>query len=240
MNVVIPMAGRGTRFGKTGISGPKPLIPVAGKPMLARALKSIEGVSCSRMIFVALEEHEEQYGLSDLLPEFTRSEIELILLKDVTEGQLCTVLAARERINTEEDLLIISSDTYVVSNLMRDISEKSHDCQGIISVAKRPGDHWSFARTGDDGRVVEVAEKVRISDLASTGIYYFSNGRDFVLMADEMISREEKVSGEYYVIPVYQKYIKQGYRIDISLAMEMWDMGNPQALDGFIQYLSKN
>ncbi|MFQ5923490.1 MAG: hypothetical protein ACE5M4_11675, partial [Anaerolineales bacterium] len=138
-----------------------------------------------------------------------------------------------ELIGTNDDLLIASSDTYVRSNLGEDIAQRSDDCHGIISVAKLPGVHWSFARTEPTGCVVEVAEKSRISDNASTGMYYFSNGQQFVSAADELILNREQTQGEYYVIPVYREYIRRGWTVEVSRANEVWDMGTPAALEMF-------
>lgn len=233
MKVVVPMAGRGSRFADRGVKTPKPLIPVLGRPMVAWALQSLVGIPYTQIIFVALAEHETSHGVTTLLRNLVGRQVDVILLDAVTEGQLCTVMAARESIDTDEDLLIASSDTYVVSNLAQDIAERQPDSRGIISVTDMPGDHWSFARTGETGRVVEVAEKVRISDHASTGLYYFSNGKEFVAIAEEMIRNGEKTRGEYYVISVYQKYIQRGWRVDVSRASEMWDMGTPEALERF-------
>lgn len=239
MNVVIPMAGRGSRFARHGITTPKPLILVAGRPMIAWAIESVRHIPASRWIFVALKEHEERYGVTTILHSLGDAcPVEVILLDDVTEGQLCTILAAREWIDTDEDILIASADTYVVSNLARDIANRSSACRGIISVANMPGDRWSFARTDASGRVIEVAEKVRISDYASTGLYYFTNGREFLSAADEIISNQEKTQGEYYVIPVYKKYIQRSCWVGISAAEAMWDMGTPDALQAFERFLS--
>lgn len=230
MKVVISLAGRGSRFASQGVATPKPLITVAGRPMIAWALQSLVDVPYSDIIFVALAEHEVRYQITEVLRTLSGKVAKIILLDNVTEGQLCTVLAAREFINTDSDLLISSCDTFVVSNLGQDIRQRPPDCRGIISVTDAAGDHWSFARTDETGGVVEVAEKVRISNHASTGLYYFASGREFVIVAEEMIRNAEKTRGEYYVIPVYQKYIRFGWRVDISVASEIWDMGTPEAL----------
>jgi NDP-sugar pyrophosphorylase family protein len=238
MKVVVPMAGRGTRFMQQGIGMPKPLIPVAGRPMVAWALQSLSHIAFSQVIFIALAEHEAVYRITGLLRNLVSSEAEVILLNAVTEGQLCTVLAAQEFLNTDEDLLIASSDTYVVSELGQDIAHRFPACRGLISVAHMPGDCWSFARTDSSGQVVEVAEKIRISNYASTGLYYFANGREFISVAAEMIRRGEKTQGEYYVIPVYQEYIQRGWHVGLSVASEMWDMGTPEALAQFERQLA--
>ncbi|MBN1894315.1 glycosyltransferase family 2 protein [bacterium] len=237
MKIVVPMAGGGTRFSTRGVSIPKPLIPVAGRPMIDWALQSLKDIAYSQIIFVALREHEKKYGVNDVLQEIIGGPFQLILLDGVTEGQLCTVLSARQYLDTDEDVLIASSDTYIQSCLHRDISQRAPGCRGLISVADMPGDRWSFARTDEDGWVLEVAEKKRISNHASTGLYYFSNGHEMITTADEMIQNQEKTRGEYYVIPVYQKFIRKGWRVRISTADEMWDMGTPEALDHFQAYL---
>ncbi len=201
--------------------------------MFAWALRSLDGLLYSRIVFVALAEHEAQFGVSALVRRYTGDLAEVVLLDDVTEGQLSSVLAARDYLDRDEDVLVASSDTYIRSDLAQDIARCDATCHGLISVANLPGDRWSFARTDESGTVVQVAEKVRISDHASTGLYYFSNGRHFVATADAMIANKEKTRGEYYVIPVYQKYIDQGLCIRLSVADEMWDMGTPEALAAF-------
>lgn len=227
------MAGRGSRFSGRGIDTPKPLIEVGGHPMVYWALKSLADVDYSRIVFVALAEHEESFGLTSILSDAVGGQVEVVTIDEVTEGQLCTVLAARDWIDADDDVLIASSDTYVVSNIGRDIAGRPANSAGMISVADLPGEQWSFARIDETGEVVEVAEKVRISDHASTGLYYFSNGREFVRLADEMVKNREKTRGEYYVIPVFQKYIDRGRRVDISVARATWDMGTPESLAVF-------
>ena len=153
----------------------------------------------------------------------------MLTIPDVTEGQLCTVLTAKEEIYREEEILIIASDSYIISDIGNHIKNNPANSQGLISVINLPGDRYSFARTDDNNNVIEVAEKTRISDHASTGIYYFSNGKNFVDIGESMISNKEKTKGEYYVIPVYQKMIDRGDIVRISRAKEMWDLGTPAA-----------
>jgi len=207
--------------------------------MVAWALESLAGITYHRIYFIALAQHEEEYGVVDLLHRLAGSRAEVMLLDEVTEGQLCTVLAAREAIDQDQDVLIVSADTLVLSDLGRDISGRARDCRGIISVANVPGDRWSFARTDEKaGRVVEVAEKVRISDHASTGMYYFASGHELVATADQMIRSKEKTLGEYYVMPIYQRYLQRGWRVDIAAATQFWDMGTQDGLRLFEKRLA--
>ena len=231
MILVVPLAGRGVRMNEYTL--PKPLVTVAGRPMIAWALDSLKDIPRRQLVFVTLAEHERDFGIAKQLRELGGPDAAIVLLPGVTAGQLCTVLEARQFFRDEEDLLIASADTMVVSDLGRTIAARRPDCRGIISVANLPGERWSFARTDATGQVVEVAEKVRISDHASTGLYYFARTADFLETADEMISRQEKTRGEYYVIPVYQKYIERGWRVDIDRARQMWDLGTPEAKAAF-------
>jgi dTDP-glucose pyrophosphorylase len=235
MIIVMPMAGRGSRFAGSVYNRPKPLISVNDVPMFALALESIKGFSFSRLIIVALQEHESQYGLQQLIGKFVPYSTETVLLENVTEGQLCSVLAAEEFIDKEEDILVVSADTIILSDLARDVRQKSSLCSGLISVANMPGDRWSFARVDGNNKVVEVAEKVRISDHASTGMYYFTDGRQFCSIARQMVRKGEKTKGEYYIIPLYQKLIDQGDEVGISVAHTMWDLGTPESLQHYLR-----
>ncbi|MDP9341264.1 MAG: glycosyltransferase family 2 protein [Actinomycetota bacterium] len=239
MIVVVPMAGRGSRFAGHAGDLPKPLVPVAGRPMVRWALDSLAGLDPSLVVFVALAEHDARFGLGRLLREWAPpGRTEVVWLDDVTEGQLCTVLAARAFIDADEDLLVASCDTHVRSRLGRDVARRDPHCRGLISVASMRGDHWSFARLGDDGHVVEVAEKVRISEWASTGLYHFSSGREFVSIGQEMVDGGERTRGEFYVIPVYGRYIERGLQVDVSVAGEVWDMGTPAGAAAFEEHVS--
>lgn len=233
MKIVVPMAGRGLRFSEIGITTPKPMIDVLGQPMLSWAMKSLEGLSYSKIVFIVLREHDDVHRISEFLVNRYGALAEVIVLDTVTEGQLATVMSARDLIDDDEDVLIGNCDTYVVSNLAHDIASRPQDCAGMISTAELAGDRWSFAKIDEQDWVTSVAEKVRISDQASTGLYYFSHGNQLVNAADEIFRKGEKIRGEYYVIGAYQKYLERSWRVKISRATEMWDMGTPESLTRF-------
>ncbi|MDZ4715798.1 MAG: NTP transferase domain-containing protein [Cytophagales bacterium] len=227
MIVVVPMAGRGSRYENSGFDLPKPLIHVADRPMILWALHGLKEFQVSQFVFVLLREHEERFGVMKLIRNHVKENVSFELLDSVTDGQLSTVLKAGEIIDVEEDVLVVASDTLVVGDIYADACASSWD--GLISVANLSGDRWSFAKSNSMGEVEEVAEKVRISDQASTGQYYFRHGKDLVRFGSELILEGERTKGEYYVIPVYQKMIDAGLHIGISNTREMWDLGTPEA-----------
>lgn len=237
MIIVMPMAGRGSRFAGHEAALPKPLVPVAGRPMFAWALDGVRGIEHSRIVFIGLEEHERDHGLSAIVHEHAGPRAEVLLLPEVTQGQLCTVLAAERLIDVEESVLIAPSDTYVVSSLDRDIPARPPECRGILCVADLPGDRWSFARCDESGRVVEVTEKRRISPHASTGHYFFSSGRELLEIGRDLVAQDERTQGEFYVILAYRRMIDRGLRVEISRASATWDMGTPEALERFTRFL---
>jgi dTDP-glucose pyrophosphorylase len=234
MNLVMPMAGRGSRFADVGVNVPKPLIDVRGRPMYAWAMASLPLTLIQQVIFLCLAEHLQDETLErDIRERYAAYNPVIIALNSVTQGQASTVLMARHLIDSDDPLLIYNADTYCHTGLEQRLRTPDAAVDGIISVFEAPGDKWSFARVDDDGRVLETAEKRRISDWATTGLYHFSRGRDFVAHADAMIAANERENGEFYVAPVYNRFIAAGANVRIDVANEVWVLGTPEDLADF-------
>lgn len=234
MNVVLPMAGHGSRFRARGIDVPKPLIDVRGRPMYAWAMDSLPLELATRLIFVCLAEHLADGALErDLRARYGHLPLEIVPLEHVTQGQACSVLAARALIDDATPLLVYNADTYTRSDLARTLPALAPDVDGLLSVFEAPGTKWSFARVDATGRVVETAEKQRISPWATTGLYWFRHGHDFVRHADAMIRDADRTGGEYYVAPVYNRLIAEGRHVRIDVAEQVWVLGTPEDLDHF-------
>lgn len=234
LNIVMPMAGRGSRFANIGISTPKPMIDVRGRPMYAWAMDSLPLSLAERVTFICLREHLSGSGLeADIRKRYARLNPVIIPLDHVTEGQACTVLVAKDQINRDQPVLIYNADTYCQTSMQQTLPTLDASVRGILGVFRAPGDKWSFARTDATGRVVETAEKKRISDLASTGLYHFTSGREFVEYAEAMIAANERVNNEFYVAPVYNRMIADGLDIRVDIAHEVWVLGTPEDLAHF-------
>jgi dTDP-glucose pyrophosphorylase len=229
------MAGRGERFLKAGVKTPKPFIDIKGRWMLEWSLKGLPAVSPERMIFVVLREHEVAFGVSQKLKERFGSKIKIVIATEVTEGAACTVLLAKEFINNNEGLLIHDVDSYIVSDIEKVIREKATGISGIIFTANLSGTRWSFAKTNENGIVIQTSEKARISDHACTGLYYFTHGRDFVAAAERMVRENKRQYGEFYITPVYQELIEQDKKVIIHDVKEYWEFGTPDSLDNFLK-----
>jgi dTDP-glucose pyrophosphorylase len=234
MNIVMPMAGRGSRFAALGVTTPKPLIDVRGKPMYAWATEGLPLALAGRLIFICLAEHLADRALrDDIERRYAAYRPTIIPLDHVTEGQACTVLTAAELIDNGEPLLIFNADTYCPTTLAETLGALGPTVDGVLDVFRAAGDKWSFARVDEHDRVLETAEKRRISDWATTGLYYFRHGRDFVHHAKRMIAADERQNGEFYVAPVYNRLIAAGGDVRINRVTDVWVLGTPEDLEHF-------
>jgi dTDP-glucose pyrophosphorylase len=237
MNIVMPMAGLGSRFRDAGYDLPKPLIPVLGQPMYACATDSLPLERCSKLIFILLESQPEFHDLkADILERYEAYSPVVLSVPELTRGQSETVLVAAEYINNAEPLLIHNADTgYDISpEWLNDLDETRPD--GALLVFKSTENRWSFSREDDDGRVVEVREKDPISHWASTGTYYFGRGSDFCRLAAKRISGDRIESGEFYVAPLYNDLIEEGGCVKNYEISSLYCYGTPE---DFQETLSK-
>ena len=233
LNVVIPMAGAGSRFAKAGYTFPKPLIEVGGKPMIQVVVENLN--IDANYIFIVQNSHRKQYNLDTTL-RLIAPGCEIIGIDGVTEGAACTVLLAKEFINNENPLFFANSDQFVEwnsSEFFYKMQETNAD--GGIPIFKSTHPKWSFAKLDENNHVTEVQEKNPISDNATVGFYYFKKGLDFVQNAEEMIGADDRVNNEFYLCPVYNYLIKNGGVVRISEIEEMWGLGTPEDLDTYLK-----
>jgi NDP-sugar pyrophosphorylase family protein len=227
--VVIAMAGRGSRFADAGWATPKPLIPVNGVPMYELVARSLPITGDDHLIFVALAEHLGN-GLAAAIQSAFGSAADVVALDDVTGGQSETVLLGLAKADRTRPLLVHNADT--ISPFNR--AELFNDADGALVVFRAPGDHWSFARLGEGNEVVQVAEKRRISEWASTGAYFFRTGELFEQLATSAINDRRAAGGEYYVAPLYDDLLRSGGRVIAIEATEVKVLGTPAELQAYL------
>lgn len=236
LNIVIPMAGRGSRFAKAGYVLPKPLIEINGKPMIQIVTDNLRPLCEHRFLYLCLEEHIEKYHLRERLGEVSPGCV-VVPVSQVTEGAACTVLLAEHEINTQDPLMIANSDQYVDIDINSYLAA-GEKADGLIMTMTAEDPKWSYVRIDGKNRVCEVREKEVISSEATVGIYNFSHGRDFVEAAHEMIDRNIRVNNEFYVAPVYNQLIAQereiGYYNVGSERHGMYGLGIPEDLEYFL------
>lgn len=240
LNIVVPMAGRGSRFSQAGYKKPKPLIPIGDKPMIQWVIENIRPRRKHRFVFICQKEHLETYPeVSDKLHSLC-PRCAVLTLDTITEGAACTVLKARDLIDSEAPLMIANSDQYVELNINDYLDVGDHpDIDGLIMTFWSDHPKWSYCRMRPDGTVSEVVEKEVVSNEATVGIYNFRRGCDFVRAADRMIEMDLRVNNEYYVAPTYNQLIACGGKVITKSTGKdrngMYGLGVPEDLEFFIK-----
>ena len=238
INIVIPMAGLGSRFVSAGYKKPKPFIDVGGVPMIIKVLRNLNYPG-ARYILVARREHIE---LEFNLVEKIKQEFNAVFIPidSVTEGTACTVLFARKYINNGVPLLIANSDQLVDIKIEEFIDDCiNRDLNGSILsfIDKDKNPKWSFAKTDGNGFVTQVKEKDPISEVATVGVYMFNRGSLFVNGAIDMIIENDRSGGEFYTCPVYNYLIRDGFKIGIYNIdeLQMHGLGTPSDLKKYLR-----
>lgn len=231
LNIVIPMAGRGSRFAEAGFEKPKPLIDIHGLPMIEYVVKNITPRCEHRFIFICQQEHLKSYDLEGILHRLSSGCI-VIPITYVTEGAACTVLLSEKYINNEDSLMIANCDQYIDICIDKYLSAMG-TYDGLIMTMPASHPKWSYIKYEGE-EVNYVREKEVISDQATVGIYNYKHGYNFVKYAHQMIDRNIRVNNEFYVAPVYNEMIEAGQRITYyDIGDRMFGLGTPEDLSDF-------
>ena len=237
LNVLIPMAGAGSRFEKAGYTFPKPLIDVKNKPMIQVVVENLN--IKANYIYIVQKSHREKYNLDTLLNLITPN-CKIVEVNGLTAGAACTALLAKEFKNNNQPLFFANSDQFVEwdsNEFMYKMNEIEADGGIVTFEATHP--KWSFAKVNEKGLVTEVAEKNPISNIATVGYYYWKHGSDFVKYAEQMIEKNIRVNNEFYVCPVFNEAIGDKKEIRTFNISKMWGLGTPEDLKYYLENYGK-
>lgn len=242
INIVVPMAGLGSRFAIAGYEKPKPFIDVLGKPMIERVMENVQ-LPNARFILIGRKEHLQQEAFLIEQIKLRYPETIFIGLDKLTEGTACTVLFAKEYIDNENPLLIANSDQLVDIDLnlfYQDCINRNLDGSILTFKDIERNPKWSFVKTNESGIALSVKEKEAISSDATVGIYLFSKGKDFVNASVQMIIENDRVNNEFYTCPSYNYAIGLGKKIGIYEIpfYSMHGLGTPDDLQVYINNFS--
>lgn len=238
---LIPMAGQGSRFQLDGYRLPKPFIPIMNKPMFAACLSSLP--VARQTIFICPESFLRQFPFQKELDKL-RIETQVLALKEPTEGQACTCLAAKEFMVPKEPLLISSIDYQLVYNDAEFLTLSHNPQIDVIvmsfktgSILKKKAESFAYCRLKPSfSLTTEIVEKKTISDMpqndpAVTGTFWFRQADDFIYCAEKMIAENRRVNGEFYVGTSINYLIDIGKQVHIFPIDKFISFGDPFELE---------
>lgn len=238
MNVIITMAGRGSRFTKVGYKQPKHEIMAGELSLFAWSMRSLEQFYDEHFIFIV---RKGSYSEAHLIKEISKLGIQsyfILELTEMTRGQADTVMQVADMLSDDEDILIYNIDTTIKSEFLPKNAIIQGD--GTVPVFEAEGTHWSFAKLDEtSNKITEMAEKRPISSWGSVGLYYFRRWKDFSDAFERMSDQLLEEYGEIYIAPLYNELIKHGkdicpvFLLDNSYAA----LGTPEELAVFINHL---
>jgi HAD superfamily hydrolase (TIGR01509 family) len=232
LNVVIPMAGAGSRFEKAGYTFPKPLIEVRGKPMIQVVVENL-GIKAN-FIFIVQRAHAIKYNLHTMLNLISPG-CKILEVDGLTSGAAHTVMHAHDLFDNDNPLLIANSDQFLEwdpSDFYYTASNAQLD--GLMVTFKATHPKWSFAKV-ENSYITEIAEKRPISDNATAGVYYWRKGKDFVKSAYQMFMAQDRTNNEFYVAPIHNYGIKTELKFRPYNIDKMWGLGTPEDLNTFLE-----
>ncbi len=226
MNIVIPMAGAGQRFADCGYKTHKPAIPTIDRrtgreyPMVVCATMDLPGVKedGSNVIYIDRTFHKNGGVEEEILKHYKKASF--ITVEQLTEGQACTCLLAKDMINNDEPLLIAGCDNGMVMDAGR-FENLTSECDVIVftyrhnqSVLANP-DAYGWVKADENGKITAVSVKKAVSDTpmedhAIVATFWFRHGAGFVRAAEKMIAENDRVNHEFYVDEVIKHALELG------------------------------
>jgi len=238
IQILIPMAGAGSRFKKKGFKPPKPLIDVHGKPMIAHVINNLKPECDHTFIFACQESHLREYSLEATLRELV-PECQIVPISELTDGAARTCLTCEDVLDLNKPMMIANCDQWINLDINSFLQGWEEAKQGHVMCMKAKSEKWSYIKYDDNNNPVGIVEKRAVSEDATVGVYCFRKADYFFQSARRMIELEDLTNGEYYVAPTYTHMVEMGYSFSIKLVGDiettMFGLGTPEDLDYFIR-----
>lgn len=234
MNVLVPMAGLGSRFPNN--HNPKPFIDVNGKPMIQRAIESMGIIG--NLIFIIRKDTDKDFNIkSKLLDLYPLSQV--IVIDSMTEGPACTAMMAKDYIDNSSQLVIANCDQIMKwDSKTFNIFCKNYPHDGFVVTYFANTTKNSYAKINDSGFITQMKEKEIISNISTNGIHFWNQGSLFVDSVNEMIKSNDRApNGEFYIAPSYNYLINKGCKIGLyHIPNEQhWAVGTEEDLDLYLR-----
>ena len=240
LNFIIPMGGEGKRFKNSKFNKPKFMIETKNKTLLEWAIQSLPLDFAHKIFFIIRKNDEQNFRVKEFIKKimkekFSNIKFEILLLSKNTRGQAETVLNCKKYINNDRGLLIFNNDTYFKSTRLKSrlLSMRNQNIDGILGIFNSNNPEYSFVKIDNENKVIKTKEKKVISNFASTGMYIFSKGSDFIKSVEYAIEEEILSKNEFYISELYNILIKEGKKFTVDIADEFVTLGTPEDIKKF-------
>jgi NDP-sugar pyrophosphorylase family protein len=231
MQLLIPMAGHGSRFTQAGHTCPKPLIPIRGQTMIERVVENLEILRPVRTVFVVLEQHYD--SVNERLSKLVDFGCFVVPIPTVLPGAAHSCLAAAKVLDLTDAVVVANCDQLMLWSYRDFTNLKPWEADGIIWTFSSNSDKNSYVEIDTQGRVLRVREKEVISNHATCGVYYWRRALDMLWSCQKMIDKGITTNGEAYLAPSYNELIAAGAEIRTLPVMKHYPIGTPEDLEAF-------
>lgn len=241
-NILIPMAGLGSRFSKEGFKNIKPLIPLNGKTFIEWSIESVDFKTVqTQFIFIILESHR---SLLDAHLKTIKPDCIILSVPELTRGAVETALTAEPFINNDSPLIITNSDQIFEWEKEKYIEYlKSTDTNADVIVVNANTNKFSYIELDEHKFGLRLTEKEVISENALVGIHYWKKGKFFVDSGKELINKDIRANNEYYISLSYNLLIQNNIKVTCYKLGEnekYLSIGTPEQVYDYLDYKGLN
>jgi len=239
LHIVLPMAGRGSRFANAGFTTPKPLIEVEGQAMFLKALSSFDNIEAPKAYTIIIrKEHDEKYNLQQQLKE-RLPEANIVMTDEDPIGATRDALRAEPYLEPDDGVIFMDCDfmfkSQAYDQMVQDSLANKLDIAAGLLTFTSTDPRYSFAETDDQGYVIRTAEKQAISNKAIWGAYYFARASIFTKAAKELLAQPlTEQMKEYYISPLYNLILKEDGKVLTAPVDTFGSFGTPEELEAYL------
>lgn len=248
MTIVIPMTGAGRRFLEAGYTEPKPLIRIAGKPMIEYVVRMYPNEQ--NILFICNNEHLATTDIRNILTGLVSTAKIVGIDKRSWDGPVPDILQVQDRIPNNEPVLISYCDFTVVWDWSHfKLFVKDRGCDGAIVAYKGFHPHhfgptfYGYLRIDPNGKLLEIKEKEpftdrRLDEFAAAGSYYFKSGALMKRYLQEAVDHNLRTGKEFFVSLPYNLMVRDGLRAYVYEVPQFIQFGTPHDVRVF-EYWAK-
>ena len=227
LSLIVPMAGRGSRFAKQGVRQPKPFVPLNGKPFFWWAVESVRrAVQVKEMIFVILDEHVEDWDLDRCIYRLY-PEAQVVAIPEVTAGSAETAAFGVAALRSGRPIIINDCDhAFIAAGLDGAIDRLESQNDATLLTFRSTSPNYSYVELDASGVVTATKEKQVVSDFAIAGCYLFQSPQLFLNQYRQY--SDDCPYPELFISGIYNQLLAQHRSVDMLVLERHFAFGTPE------------